>query len=368
MKQFGLVGFPNAGKSSLFNALTNSEVLAAPYPFATVDAHVGMAAVPDDRLARLSEMSDSADCTPSQIQFCDIGGLVEGAHKGEGLGNQFLSHIREVDALVYVLRSFATDDLPLDIDPAGQLELLEVELSLADYESAQKQLAKRQRQLKGDASLGPQVQLLESAAEILAAGTPIYRSRLSDGDRAGLAENFFLTNKPALILVNTDEGDALSDDASAAADPTAADPTLDTLRQLLPTAEIMSMCVSLEAEVAQLPAGEQAEMLAELGLGDSGLAKFARATQRLLSLRTFFTTGPKETRAWTFEAGADAQQCAGVIHTDFARGFIRAETIAVDLLLECGSWQEAKKQGKVRSEGKDYLPQDGDVMEFRFNV
>jgi len=353
VKQFGLVGFPNAGKSSLFNALTNSEALAASYPFATVGANVGMAAVPDDRLNRLAEMSQSGLRTPAQIQFSDIGGLVAGAHQGEGLGNQFLSHIREVDAIVYVLRAFATADLPLEADPATQLELLEVELSLADYESAQKQLEKRQRQLKGDPSLKDEVQLLEQAAEILAGGTPIYRSSLTSQDRKNLAHNFLLTNKPCLALVNVDEAELLA----------TPDPWLD-----IPAAETIILCVRLEAELAQFPAAEQVAMRHELGLKDSALATFAQAVQRLLSLRTFFTTGEKETRAWTFPAGANARECAGVIHTDFARGFIRAETIAFEELLDCGSWAAAKKQGKVRSEGKDYLPQDGDVMEFRFNV
>lgn len=351
MKKFGLVGFPNAGKSSLFNALTNSEVLAAPYPFATVDANVGMAAVPDDRLNQLAEMSQSSLRTPAQIQFSDIGGLVEGAHQGEGLGNQFLSHIREVDAIVYVLRAFATADLPLEADPASQLELLEVELSLADYESAQKQLEKRNRQLKGDPSLRDEVRLLEQAAEVLAGGTPIYRSNLTSQDRKDLANNFLLTNKPYLVLVNADEAEL------------EVEPSLD-----IPASETITLCVRLEAEIAQLPADEQAAMRHELGLGESALATFARAVQKLLSLRTFFTTGEKETRAWTFLIGANARECAGVIHTDFARGFIKAETIAFEELLDCGSWSAAKKQGKVRSEGKDYLPQDGDVMEFRFNV
>jgi len=360
VKTFGLVGFPNAGKSSLFNALTNSEVLAAPYPFATVDTHVGIASVPDARLSQLAELSGSSTRTAAQIQFSDIGGLVEGAHKGEGLGNQFLSHIREVDAIVYVLRAFASADLPLEVDPATQLELLEVELSLADYESAQRQLEKRQRQLKGDVSLREEVGLLAQASEILSSGTPIYRSSLSERDRQALANNFLLTNKPSLVLVNIDE-DKLENES--ATDKTAIQKLLD-----IPASEIITMCVSLEAEIALLPTEEQAAMLSELGLGEGGLANFAQAAYRLLSLRTFFTTGEKETRAWTFPAGASARECAGAIHTDFARGFIRAETIAFEELLACGSWVAAKQQGTVRSEGRDYRPEDGDAMEFRFNV
>ena len=362
MKKFGLVGFPNAGKSSLFNALTNSQVLAAPYPFATTDPHVGMAAVPDPRLGQLAEMSQSELVTPAQVQFCDIGGLVEGAHRGEGLGNQFLSNIREVDAIVYVLRNFATNDLPLEHDPATQLELLEVELSLADYESAQKQLDKRSRQLKGDPALQAEVDLLAQATELLAQGVPLYRSELSDEAREGLASNFLLTNKPYLVLVNVAEADLAEAGGEGGAELPA------ELTAAVPTAEVMAICISLEAEIALLPVEEQAAMLAEMGMGAGALASFTQAAYRLLSLRTYLTTGEKETRAWTFPAGATAQECAGVIHTDFARGFIRAETIAFEELVACGSWVEAKKQGKVRSEGKDYLPADGDVMEFRFNV
>ena len=359
MERFGLVGFPNSGKSSLFNALTGSSALAAPFPFATKEAHVGMAAVPDRRLDLLAEMSGSAKRTPAQVQFCDIGGIVEGASQGEGLGNQLLSHIREVEAIVYVLQAFETEDLPQEHDPLSQLHILELELSLADFESAQRQLERREKQARSDPSMREEVALLEKAARVLAEGTPIYRSELSDEEKAALAANFLLTNKPIMVLANLGE-EILDAEASQGSE------IASVLAEDLPQAEVMGMCVRLEEEVAQLPPEEQAEMLQELGLGEGALAAFARAARKLLSFHTFFTTGEKESRAWTFKAGSTARECAGAIHTDFEKGFIRAETIACEDLLAIGSWTAAKQAGKIRAEGRDYQTQDGDVMEFRF--
>ena len=356
MERFGLVGFPNSGKSSLFNALTGSSALAAPFPFATKEAHVGMAAVPDKRLDSLAEMSSSAKRTPAQVQFCDIGGIVEGASQGEGLGNQLLSHIREVEAIVYVLQAFETEDLPQEHDPLSQLHILEMELSLADFDSTQRQLERREKQARSDPSMREEVALLEKAAQVLAEGTPIYRSELSDEEQTALAANFLLTNKPIMVLANLGEGIVETEEITPA------------LAQDLPQAEVMGMCVRLEEEVAQLPPEEQAEMLQELGLGEGALAEFARAARKLLSLHTFFTTGEKESRAWTFKAGSTARECAGAIHTDFEKGFIRAETIACEDLLAIGSWTAAKQAGKIRAEGRDYQTQDGDVMEFRFTA
>ena len=388
MERFGLVGFPNSGKSSLFNALTGSSALAAPFPFATKEAHVGMAAVPDRRLDLLAEMSGSAKRTPAQIQFCDIGGIVGGASQGEGLGNQLLSHIREVEAIVYVLQAFETDDLPQEYDPLSQLHILELELSLADFDSTQRQLERREKQARSDPR--EEVSLLEKAARVLAEGTPIYRSELSDEEKAALAANFLLTNKPIMVLANLGE-EILDAEASQGSTSQGDDPQTSNLQEEvspdghgspsnhlqgseiasvlaedLPQAEVMGMCVRLEEEVAQLPPEEQAEMLQELGLGEGALAAFARAARKLLSLHTFFTTGEKESRAWTFKAGSTARECAGAIHTDFEKGFIRAETIACDDLLAIGSWTAAKQAGKIRAEGRDYQTQDGDVMEFRF--
>ena len=356
MERFGLVGFPNSGKSSLFNALTGSSALAAPFPFATKEAHVGMAAVPDKRLGSLAEMSNSAKRTPAQVQFCDIGGIVEGASQGEGLGNQLLSHIREVEAIVYVLQAFETEDLPQEHAPLSQLHILEMELSLADFDSTQRQLERREKQARSDPSMREEVALLEKAAQVLAEGTPIYRSELSDEKKTALAANFLLTNKPIMVLANLGEEILEAEKITSA------------LAEDLPQAEVMGMCVRLEEEVAQLPPEEQAEMLHELGLGEGALAEFARAARQLLSLYTFFTTGEKESRAWTFKAGSTARECAGAIHTDFEKGFIRAETIACEDLLAIGSWTAAKQAGKIRAEGRDYQTQDGDVMEFRFTA
>ena len=313
--------------------------------------------MPDRRLGLLAEMSGSAKRTPAQVQFCDIGGIVEGASQGEGLGNQLLSHIREVEAIVYVLQAFETEDLPQEHDPLSQLHILELELSLADFDSTQRQLERREKQARSDPR--EEVSLLEKAAQVLAEGTPIYRSELSDEEKAALAANFLLTNKPIMVLANLGE-EILDAEASQGGEIASA------LAEDLPQAEVMGMCVRLEEEVAQLPPEEQAEMLQELGLGEGALAAFARAARKLLSLHTFFTTGEKESRAWTFKAGSTARECAGAIHTDFEKGFIRAETIACEDLLAIGSWTAAKQAGKIRAEGRDYQTQDGDVMEFRF--
>ncbi len=357
MERFGFVGLPNAGKSSLYNALAGGGALAAPYAFATTDPNVGVARVLDTRLDALAEMSGSANVVPATVQFTDIGGLVEGAHKGEGLGNMFLAGIREVDAIVFVLRAFDDADVPGDPDPLEQLRVLEIELSLADLESAEKHLDKQRKAARGDASLGATVTALEHAGAALAEGTPVYRSDLTADEREALLPFFLLTNKPVLALVNIGEGQL--DESAALVAP---------VGEALDGAEVLPMCVQLEAEAALLPADERQEMLEGLGLGRGALVSFVQAAYTLMGLRTFFTTGEKESRAWTFRAGATAPECAGVIHTDFERGFIRAETIHVDELLAIGSLVAARAEGKVRSEGKDYQPVDGDVMEFRFNV
>ncbi len=357
MERFGFVGLPNAGKSSLYNALAGGGALAAPYAFATTDPNVGVARVPDDRLDRLAEMSASRRTVHATVQFTDIGGLVEGASRGEGLGNAFLAHIREVDAIVFVLRAFGDDDVPGPTDPLEHLRVLEIELALADLASVERQLARTERAVKGDPSLRSTIELLRRVADALAEGTPLYRAGLSGGERAELRDLFLLTNKPVLAVVNV--GDDQLDEADAIAAP---------VREELAGAEVVPMCVQLEAEAAQLDPDERVEMLEGLGLGEGALPRFLRAAHHLLGLRTFFTTGVKESRAWTFRAGATAPECAGVIHTDFQRGFIRAETIRWDELLEAGSWQAAREAGRVRSEGKDYVVADGDVMEFRFNV
>lgn len=358
MERFGFVGLPNAGKSSLYNALAGGGALAAPYAFATVDPNVGVARVPDDRLDRLAAMSHSRNVVPASVQFVDIAGLVKGAAQGEGLGNRFLAHIREVDAIVYVLRAFDDLDVPGSADPLDQLGTLEVELVIADVDSIERQLDKRRKALKGDPSLAEEVAALDAALAHLQAGEPLYRSGLAPEVRALLRPYFLLTNKPAMAVVNIDE-DSIGTDLPVVAEVAAA---------LGPGADVVAVCVQLEAEAVQLPVEERAEMLAALGLGDGALVRFLQAAYRRLGLRTFFTTGEKESRAWTFRAGATAPTAAGVIHTDFERGFIRAECIRWDDLLELGSWSAARDAGRLRVEGKDYEVQDGDVLEFRFNV
>ena len=358
MERFGFVGLPNAGKSSLYNALAGGGALAAPYAFATVDPNVGVAKVPDSRLYQLAEMSKTKTIVPAAVQFVDIAGLVKGAAQGEGLGNRFLAHIREVDAVVFVLRAFEDDDVPGSHDPVDQLSTLEVELVYADLEILEKLVDKRRKAAKGDKSLLPEVEAIEAAIGHLEAGDSLFRTSLTDEQRALLRPYFLLTNKPAMAVVNISE-DQL-DEVDAITAPVAA--------ALGHGSEVVGACVQLEAEAVLLDDSERAEMLEALGLGEGALPRFLRNAYAMLGLRTYFTTGEKETRAWTFRAGAKAPQAAGVIHTDFERGFIRAETIQWDELLECGSWAKAREVGKLRVEGKDYEVADGDVMEFRFNV
>ncbi|MEX1218566.1 MAG: redox-regulated ATPase YchF [Acidimicrobiales bacterium] len=358
MEKFGFVGLPNAGKSSLYNALAGGGALAAPYAFATKDPNVGVAKVPDHRLEQLAIMSKAKSVIPASVQFVDIGGLVEGASTGEGLGNKFLANIRESDAIVFVLRAFEDDDVPGPSDPLEHLRIVEIELALADLETVENQIEKRRKAAKQDRFIADEVEALGKALEILSEGTPLYRSTLDVESRDLIKSYFLLTNKPVLAIVNVSEND------------------LDRLEELTAPViqefgghgEVIGMCVQLEAEAAMLDADERVEMLEGLGLGEGALPRFLHAAYRMLGLRTYFTTGEKETRAWTFRAGYKAPQCAGVIHTDFERGFIRAEVIRWDELLEVGAWSKARDAGILRVEGKEYQPVDGDVMEFRFNV
>jgi GTP-binding protein YchF len=362
MERFGLVGLPNAGKSSLYNALTGGGALAAPYAFATKDPNIGVAKVPDDRLDRLAEMSKSKNVVHASVQVVDIGGLVEGASKGEGLGNKFLANIREVDAIVLVLRAFEDDDVTGPSDPLDHLRVVEIELALADLETVEKRLNQATRQSKLDKGLGDEIAVLQKAYDALSDGKPLYRAGLKADEREMLAPHFLLTNRRVLVVVNVGE-----DDIDRVAE------VEDRVRAEMTSAgdnvEVIGMCVQLEAEAATItdPA-ERAEMLDGFGLGEGALFRMVRSAYHLLGLRTYFTTGEKESRAWTFYAGSSAPECAGRIHTDFQRGFIKAEVIHWDELLEIGSWTKAKDVGKIRIEGKEYHPTDGDVMEFRFNV
>ena len=357
MEKFGFVGLPNAGKSSLYNALTGGSALAAPYAFATTDPNVGVAKVPDQRLNLLTAMSESKSSVPASVQFTDIGGLVEGASKGEGLGNQFLANIREVDAIVYVLRAFEDEDVPGTSDPLEQLHVLEIELTLADLEAVEKHATKRIKAARLDKSLADEVEALEEALETLGEGTPLYRGGFSADKLALLTPYFLLTSKPVMAIVNVGE-EQISDQ----------EPIQKISNELGSDSDVIGVCIQLEAETSQLAEDERAEILEALNLGEGALPRFIQRAYHILGLRTFLTTGEKESRAWTFRAGSTAPEAAGRIHTDFQKGFIRAETIQWDQLLESGGWAQAKEEGKIRVEGKDYIVQDGDVMEFRFNV
>jgi GTP-binding protein YchF len=358
MERLSIVGLPNAGKSSLFNALTGGDAVVAAHPFSTTETNVGVAEVPDPRLDALAEMSKSKKVVHATVEFVDIAALVAGSASGEGLGNRFLGGIREVDAMVVVLRAFEDDNVVGSADPLSDLHTLELELVLADVGSVESQLYKRRKAARADKSLVGEVAAMERALAELEAGVPVYRSSLPAEDRDALRPFFLLTNKPVLAVVN------LGEDQLAEADALVK-PVQD---EFGPAADVLGVSVQLEAEAAQLPPGERSELLEGLGLGEGALPRVARAAYHLLGRRTFLTTGDKESRAWTFRAGAHAPECAGVIHSDLQRGFIRAEVIRWDELLEIGSWQKAKDVGRLRVEGKDYEVKDGDVLEIRFNV
>ncbi|TKD52919.1 redox-regulated ATPase YchF [Sphingomonas baiyangensis] len=361
----GIVGLPNVGKSTLFNALTETAAAqAANYPFCTIEPNVGNVAVPDERLQALAAIAGSAKIIETQLGFVDIAGLVRGASKGEGLGNQFLGNIREVDAIVHVLRCFENDDIQhVDnkVDPIADAETVETELMLADLESLEKRvpnLVKKGQQ--GDKEAKAAAQVLGRALDLLRDGKPARLAQASDPDEARhLAQAQLLTGKPVLYVCNVNEEDAAEGNAYSARvfEKAAAE-----------GAEAVVVSAAIEAEIATMPPEDRAEFLAELGLSETGLARVIRAGYKLLNLQTFFTVGPKEARAWTVEVGARAPQAAGEIHTDFERGFIRAETIAYDDYVALKGEAGARDAGKLRSEGKDYVVKDGDVMLFRFNV
>ncbi|HYI63782.1 MAG TPA: redox-regulated ATPase YchF [Allosphingosinicella sp.] len=361
----GIVGLPNVGKSTLFNALTETAAAqAANYPFCTIEPNIGRVAVPDPRLDRIREIAKSASEIETQLEFVDIAGLVRGASKGEGLGNQFLANIREVDAIVHVLRCFEGGDVTHvegRIDPVADAETVETELMLADLESLEKRVpALTKKAQQGDKEAKVQASVLGQALELLRDSKPARLTVPKDHEeKLALERAQLLTAKPVLYVCNVDEGDAASGNAMSAR-------VIDKAAAEGAGAVIIS--AAIEAEIATMPAADRAEFLSDLGLGETGLSRIIRAGYDLLHLITFFTAGPKEARAWTVEKGARAPEAAGVIHTDFERGFIRAETIAYDDFLACGGEAGAKEAGKMRAEGKDYVVQDGDVLLFRFNV
>jgi ribosome-binding ATPase len=358
VERFGIVGLPNAGKSALFNALTGGDAAVAAHPFSTTETNVGVAKVPDHRLDALAEMSQSKKVVPATAEFVDIAGIQKGSAEGEGLGNKFLAGIREVDAILYVLRAFEDEEVVGGTDPLDDLQTLEYELVLADVASIENQIERRRKAAKQDKSILVEVAAAEAALVHLNEGVPLYRAGLAAEQLSALKGFFLLTPKPILAVVNLGEDQVA--DADAIVKPVA--------DELGGVAEVLGVSVQLEAEASQLPAEERTELLEGLGLGEGALPRVIRAAYHLLGLRTFLTTGDKESRAWTFRAGAKAPECAGVIHSDLQRGFIRAEVIRWDDLLEIGSWNKAKDLGKIRVEGKDYEVQDGDVLEIRFNV
>jgi ribosome-binding ATPase len=361
----GIVGLPNVGKSTLFNALTETAAAqAANYPFCTIEPNVGRVAVPDPRLQRIAEIARSANVIETQLEFVDIAGLVRGASRGEGLGNQFLANIREVDAIVHVLRCFEGGDVTHvegRIDPVADAETVETELMLADLESLEKRvpaLAKKAQQGDKDAKI--QASVLGQALELLRQSRPARLTQPKDEEeRKALDRAQLLTAKPVLYVCNVDEADAAIGNVHSAR---------VFEKAVAEGAKAVVISAAIEAEIATMPPDDRAEFLKDLGLEETGLSQIIRAGYELLDLITFFTAGPKEARAWTVEKGSKAPQAAGVIHTDFERGFIRAETIAYDDFVACGGETGARDAGKLRSEGKDYVTRDGDVMLFRFNV
>ena len=358
----GIVGLPNVGKSTLFNALTQSGVEAQNYPFCTIEPNVGLVEVPDPRINAIVDIAKPQKVIPAAMEFVDIAGLVKGAAQGEGLGNKFLAHIREVDAVAHVVRAFEDENVTHvsnSINPLDDIEVINTELALADMETVEKALLRAQKGSRaGDKEHKQMVGLLTQVKNHLDEGKPVRSMDLTDDQRKALKPLCLITAKPVLYIANVDEGGFENN------------PLVETIEAYATneSAEIVTICAAIEAELAELDAEEKIEFLSDMGLEEPGLNRVIRAGYKLLGLQTYFTAGPKEVRAWTVKACATAPQAAGVIHTDFEKGFIRAETIAYNDYVQYQGEQGSKEAGKLRLEGKDYIVKDGDVMHFRFNI
>ena len=362
--KLGIVGLPNVGKSTLFNAITNAGAEAQNYPFCTIDPNVGVVTVPDARLDVLAEMYNPEKYTPAIVEFVDIAGLVKGASKGEGLGNKFLANIREVDAIVHVVRCFEnTNIIHVDgsIDPIRDMETINLELIFADMETLTRRMDKTRKDMKSDKKLASNLELFERVYKALEEGVTARSLEYTDDEAVIMEDVRLLTYKPVIYVANVSE-DEVSDSSDNQYVAALRDAVKDEGAQVVP------ICANIESEIAQLDDEEKEMFLSELGIEESGLNRLVKASYTLLGLISYLTAGPKEVRAWTIVNGTKAPQAAGKIHTDFERGFIRAEIIAYDDLIACGSMTAAKEKGLVRSEGKEYVIKDGDVVLFRFNV